>query len=407
MKFSFQVDNSNLKLLALARNNLAKTDLFKQASIVRLFPDKKKLSIYFDGNTGFSVLTIDIMSLDYNKTDNKDLVYFLIKSDTFFNIILKLIALNIPYTDFQVDDDKVTIKTGKTKMSSTCYDASFNDNTVLDKADFINNMLKNDFKDKYEVLFTPEIMSFYDIAFTSMQRTAKHNSILIEDGTLHYNDYTVILQYKLEKDVTKAKDRIYVPYTLYDILKAYSHSKENVSFYISKDNHKAYFSIPELGIELMLNLPTINLEIPTKEDYENTLPTKDEFISFDIAKENLLPALEQFTGGIFDNTLWPWQQIRYNVTDELLKDNIILLNWGTFVASVETTVDIENIINKNTTPPMNFIIPSITIRKLMELLNDKDILNFTFNHLACTEQHGSGVQVKLKNYTVIFAKIAE
>jgi len=410
MIFTYKMATEAIGALAISSKQLGKLSNQLASAVIVIDPVNTKLSIFYQGSKSVCRFDYDITDyIEVKKDANpKNIIYYAIKIDTYMNIMSKIAATK-EQAEFQVDTEsnKITMKAGKSRYSSTCYDSSALDvKAVEDIIDTIAGISKGtEFTKNTCVLkLTPEVVNFYETIIGSMDLYAKGNAIAIEGKKLKYADNLSIIEYTALTDISTTGQIEYLHTNIYDMAKIALTKLPEVEVTYSNSRQYVHFKNPLISLEAVIGVPEVAFRYPDDADLVGFGPAVDKNVVLTINRDTLKNALKDIDG-VFDNLNWKLKQMKFKLN---AADNKLELNWSDYNAEADTTCDLVSITEINhPNKDIMFIIPTIQISKLLNLVSNTDDIKIMCNDIATTEENGCGILVNAANYKAILAKLAE
>jgi hypothetical protein len=410
--FNFKLEHDALSKFASSRKQLGSKTNWQANAVVVLSPKENKVSSYYSGNR--SVAKFDFDMTDYvevkapDKTQKQ--IYFVVRSETFANILDKAV-LTKNTAEFKIDTsgNHVEIKAGKSRFTTTCFDAStFDDNSVQDIVDTISGLQNGvEFtKDTCTFTLTPEVIKFYNSIIGSMGTFNRGNAIEVENNKLRYADTLAILEYTTSTNISDSKKVEYLHSEIYELVKPTLAKVDTLPIVYSQSRSYVYIKNPVIGFEAVIGVPEISFKYPDASELNLWIPLETDRAIFTINKNELTAALDQFSG-IFEATNWKLQQLRIKAIIDP-NDTKLHFSWDDDIS--EVTIDCEfkqfEQLGKTITET-EFVIPTGQLLKLLAITDETDDIKLIFNDLNSDVENGSGIIIETKNYNVIVAKLEE
>lgn len=229
-------------------------------------------------------------------------------------------------------------------------------------------------------------------------------------GLLHTNDFIV-----LENDVIKTIDSLSI------IKQKFATELSPKAIYINKlcspvidkltkiryceinDFSAVYGFIDDLGFEFFITQPAVNYQNVTDEETATIIPLEDNQTQIKIKSEDLLNALDEFEG-VFGAGSWIYKQVYFKFDKE---NKSICLEYNDMANQCITDLPYEEISSVNDDGDPVFLIPTIHIKYLKQLISSEEDVYFTFNCNELDEPNSQAVLLKNDKITVLLMKMSE
>lgn len=229
-------------------------------------------------------------------------------------------------------------------------------------------------------------------------------------GLLHTNDNIV-----LEKDTIKTIDNLsvikqhfnseLVPKAIYlNKLCSPIVDKLSVLRYCEFNDYSAiYGNIDDLGFEFFITQPPVNYQNVSDEEAATIIPLEENQTVIKFKSEELLNALDEFEG-VFASGSWIYKQVYFKFDKE---QKTICLEYNDMANQCVTDVSYEEISSVNDDGEPVFLIPTIHIKYLKQLISSEDEITLTFNCNSLEEPNSQAVIFKNEKVTALLMKMAE
>jgi hypothetical protein len=243
-----------------------------------------------------------------------------------------------------------------------------------------------------------------EIAMSFMSITKKNNAILVNGNTAKYSDSFSIIAFTCAKPITDTSVDIYLHGLIYSLLDniptAMKKDKESIPLIFSEDKkYMLYRSDSPDGLQIILQVPPVQLDQPSEEDEKMISPSSASFTRMTLNKAQFIDAMGLFNG-IFDKASWKWKPINFAVDFATAKDSgVIKLNYADFNAEVDKDVTATNFETTETKDYWEFLFSSELYAHLMNLVKTENFV-LTFSSIPADEENGMGVTIESEDKTV-------